>query len=99
MEDARLVLAPTIFERARVRGVRSALLSGKAWTQTWWLVAVPDLVAGDFFVRSGVAFEPGLGLRQASVLVFRHSVVSCFFLAGNSSFRVVGRLNLCILHS
>jgi hypothetical protein len=26
MEDAKLVLAPTIFERARVRGVRSALL-------------------------------------------------------------------------
>src|ERR1700680_1854454 len=32
MEDARLVLAPTIFERARMHGVRSALLSSKKKT-------------------------------------------------------------------
>jgi phosphonoacetate hydrolase len=32
MEDARLVLAPTIFERARMQGVRSALLSAKKKT-------------------------------------------------------------------
>jgi len=32
MEDAKLVLAPTIFERARLRGVRSALLSSKKKT-------------------------------------------------------------------
>jgi phosphonoacetate hydrolase len=32
MEDARLVLAPTIFERARPHGVRSALLSSKKKT-------------------------------------------------------------------
>lgn len=32
MEDAKLVLAPTIFERARARGVRSALLSSKKKT-------------------------------------------------------------------
>jgi phosphonoacetate hydrolase len=29
MEDAKLLLAPTIFERARTRGVRSALLSSE----------------------------------------------------------------------
>src|ERR1700676_2338942 len=32
MEDAKLVLAPTIFERARAQGVRSALLSSKKKT-------------------------------------------------------------------
>jgi phosphonoacetate hydrolase len=32
MEDARLLLAPTIFERARAHGVRSALLSAKKKT-------------------------------------------------------------------
>ena len=32
MEDANLVLAPTIFERARMHGVRSALLSSKKKT-------------------------------------------------------------------
>jgi phosphonoacetate hydrolase len=32
MEDAKLLLAPTIFERARARGVRSALLSSKKKT-------------------------------------------------------------------
>lgn len=32
MEDAKLVLAPTIFERARTQGVRSALLSSKKKT-------------------------------------------------------------------
>jgi phosphonoacetate hydrolase len=32
MEDARLVLAPTIFERARTLGIRSALLSAKKKT-------------------------------------------------------------------
>jgi phosphonoacetate hydrolase len=32
MEDARLLLAPTMFERARMRGVRSALLSAKKKT-------------------------------------------------------------------
>jgi phosphonoacetate hydrolase len=32
MEDAKLLLAPTIFERARERGVRSALLSAKKKT-------------------------------------------------------------------
>jgi phosphonoacetate hydrolase len=32
MEDAKLLLAPTIFERARGRGVRSALLSSKKKT-------------------------------------------------------------------
>jgi phosphonoacetate hydrolase len=32
MEDAKLLLAPTIFERARMQGVRSALLSSKKKT-------------------------------------------------------------------
>jgi phosphonoacetate hydrolase len=32
MEDAKLLLAPTIFERARTRGIRSALLSSKKKT-------------------------------------------------------------------
>jgi phosphonoacetate hydrolase len=60
MEDAKLLLAPTIFERARTRGVHSALLSSKKKTigllnKGTDLVLTAEAPAGDWEARLGKA--------------------------------------------
>src|SRR3984957_16675378 len=60
MEDAKLLLAPTIFERARTRGVHSALLSSKKKTigllnKGTDLVLTAEAPNGDWEARLGKA--------------------------------------------
>ncbi len=60
MEDAKLLLAPTIFERARTRGVHSALLSSKKKTigllnKGTDLVLTAEAPTGDWEARLGKA--------------------------------------------
>jgi phosphonoacetate hydrolase len=73
MEDARLVLAPTIFERARAHGVHSALLSSKKKTISLLNRGADILLAaetpdGDWEARLGKA--PPIYSREINYWLF-----------------------------
>jgi phosphonoacetate hydrolase len=73
MEDAKLLLAPTIFERARTRGVHSALLSSKKKTigllnKGTDLVLTAEAPTGDWEARLGKA--PPIYSREINYWLF-----------------------------
>jgi phosphonoacetate hydrolase len=73
MEDAKLLLAPTIFERARTRGVHSALLSSKKKTigllnRGTDLVLTAEAPTGDWEARLGKA--PPIYSREINYWLF-----------------------------
>ena len=73
MEDAKLLLAPTIFERARTRGVHSALLSSKKKTigllnKGTDLVLTAEAPNGDWEARLGKA--PPIYSREINYWLF-----------------------------
>jgi phosphonoacetate hydrolase len=77
MEDAKLLLAPTIFERARTRGVHSALLSSKKKTigllnKGTNLVLTAEAPNGDWEARLGKA--PPIYSREINYWLFSAAV-------------------------
>ena len=77
MESADLLLAPTLFERAARRGVKSALLSSKKKTTTLLprgaeVVLTPEAPAPEWIARLGPA--PGIYSREINYWLLRAAI-------------------------
>jgi phosphonoacetate hydrolase len=77
METADLLLAPTLFQRAAGRGVKSALLSSKKKTTTLLprgaeIVLTPEAPAAEWVQRLGAA--PGIYSREINYWLWRAAI-------------------------